>query len=210
MACFARPGHADIGEAALLLEPLLAAFLHGAGMREQRPPPSPAGRPCRIPAPWRRAGSSATAGRRRSSRPSPSPARRVPGSRPGSRTRPARGRAPSGSPAGRAPRATCPASTCRCSRSPPAGSRRPPHGPRAPGPRASGRSPAAASASAVRVPAGQLVGAAAARAAMHQRDALGAGDLMHPPHRGVAEAALRGVDDPLEGQVVGRLGQTRR
>ena len=54
--------------------------------------------------------------------------------------------------------------------------------------------------------AGQLVAVEDAGGGEGQRDALGAGELVQLRHRLVAEAALGDVDDPLEGEVVGRLG----
>ena len=60
--------------------------------------------------------------------------------------------------------------------------------------------------SARRACAGQLVGVEDPRGGDGERDALGAGELVELGHRLVAEAALGDVDDPLEGEVVGGLG----
>ena len=54
--------------------------------------------------------------------------------------------------------------------------------------------------------AGQLVGVEDAGGGEGERDLLGAGELVKLGDRLVAEAALGGVDDPFEGEVVGGLG----
>ena len=72
--------------------------------------------------------------------------------------------------------------------------------------RASGRNRRPGCRALRRAGAGQLVRVEDARGGDGERDLLGAGERVELRHRLVAEAALGRVDDPLEGEVVGGLG----